>query len=67
MGRLGLRLTRRYASRQGKGFEKLMMLHHIWGHCRRNAKDAMELLLDPAGENDLELLEILEVSHVVVG
>ncbi len=27
----------------------------------------MELLLDPAGEDDLELLEILEVSHVVVG
>ena len=33
----------------------------------RNAKEALELLLDDPSEDDLECFDILTVSHVVVG
>jgi predicted RNase H-like HicB family nuclease len=32
-----------------------------------NAKEAMELILEEPSEDDLECLELLDISHVVLG
>ena len=33
----------------------------------RNAKEAMELILEEPSEDDLECLELLDITHVVLG
>jgi predicted RNase H-like HicB family nuclease len=33
----------------------------------KNAKEALELLLEEPTEDDLECLDILDISHIVVG